>query len=140
MRQSANIVNRQNTHLFNPGGTLNSPTTDSQHLEHVTLTTENFNHMLAAMPGVKTQCKAGVTAHRHLIQQLPSWPLTLSPWARHDLFTIMADLGAARKAVHDLELELLQAALWPLHARQGPETCEPSSQPSSPVCWGPKDR
>ncbi|KAF8574309.1 hypothetical protein K439DRAFT_1624429 [Ramaria rubella] len=48
----------------------------------------------------------------------------------------MANLGAACKAVHDLELELLQAALQPLHARQGPETCEPSSQPLSPVCWG----
>ncbi|KAF8577511.1 hypothetical protein K439DRAFT_1622058 [Ramaria rubella] len=140
MRQSANIANRQNTHLFNPGGALNSQTTDSQHLEHVTLTTQtNFNRTLAAMPGVKMQCKAGVTARRCLIQQLPSWPLTLSPRARRDLFTIVADLGMAHKAIHDLELELLQAALRPLRARQGPETHEPSSQPSSPVCRGLKD-
>ncbi|KAF8577168.1 hypothetical protein K439DRAFT_1622308 [Ramaria rubella] len=131
---------RQKTHLFNPGGALNSQTTDSQHLKHVTLTTQtNFNRMLAAMPGVKTRRKAGATARRHLIQQLPSQPLTLSPWTRRDLFTIVVDLGMARKPVHDLELELLQAALRPLRARQGPETCEPSSQPSSPVHWGPED-
>ncbi|KAF8589525.1 hypothetical protein K439DRAFT_1612744 [Ramaria rubella] len=137
MQQSANIANRQNTHSARaacsiPVGTLNSQTTNSQHLKHVTLTTQtNFNHTLAATPGVKTQCKAGVTARRHLIQQLPSWPLTLLPRARH--------LGMARKAIHDLELELLQAALRPLRARQGPETREPSSQPSSPVHQGPED-
>ncbi|KAF8590813.1 hypothetical protein K439DRAFT_1611736 [Ramaria rubella] len=131
MRQSASIVNRQNTHLFNPGGALNSQTTNSQHLKHVTLTTQtNFNRTLAATPGVK----------KHLIQQLPSWPLTLLPWARRDLFTIVADLGTAHKANHDLELELLQAVLRPLCARQGPETREPSSQPSSPVRWGLEDR
>ncbi|KAF8590239.1 hypothetical protein K439DRAFT_1612219 [Ramaria rubella] len=130
MRQSVNIANRQNTHLFNPSGALNSQTTDSQHLKHVTLNTQtNFNHMLAATPGVKMRHKAGVTAHRHLIQKLPSRPLTLLPWARRNLFTIMVDLGAARKAVHDLELELLQAALQPLHARQGLRLTNPHLNP-----------
>ncbi|KAF8575575.1 hypothetical protein K439DRAFT_1623489 [Ramaria rubella] len=140
MRQSANITNRQNIHLFNPSGALNSQTTDSQHLEHVTLTTQTtFNHTLAATPGIKTRRKAGITAHRRLIQELSSRPLTLSPRARCDLFTIMADLGVACKAVHDLELELLQAALWPLHVRWGPETRKPSSQPLSPVHRGLED-
>ncbi|KAF8577112.1 hypothetical protein K439DRAFT_1622343 [Ramaria rubella] len=39
--------------------------------------------------------------------------------SRCDLFMIMADLGTACKAVHNLELELLQAALQPLHGTSG---------------------
>ncbi|KAF8579172.1 hypothetical protein K439DRAFT_1620731 [Ramaria rubella] len=141
MRQSANIANRQNTHLFNPGGALNSQTTDSQHLKHVTLTTQiNFNRTLAATPGVKTRHKAGITACRHLIQQLPSWPLTLLPRAGHDLFTIIVDLGMTRKAVHDLELELLQAVLQPLHARQGGPEDRRETRTSLTIIKPPQNR